>query len=344
MLADSDEHVNLLRGLVQPENTVMNRMKNLVGIAGILLAASGSAAQAQGAPDLEPVGHVVQLLEESGYRYAKETSWLWSVVFAGKQMPSVSVWIMSADDELIIQGVVALHDQVVSAPDVMRQLLRLNGTGDGPTLLIDEEGNYVARSRFVLDELDGPVFKSSMQSIIAATDAAYGAIKPFLSVSTATRTSGAPTMFRVPSGATQRMPILSGRASLSFNPARWRETRSAEAGKRTFQLASGEAYAMVIDERIEIPTEQLRGIAVTNMRQTASDIRVVDEQRRRVNGTDVLLLQTDVTVQGTAFTYLGYYYGGSSGTVQVITYTSRRLFENYRKEFEEFLNGLRVEQ
>ena len=40
---------------------------------------------------------------------------------------------------------------------------------------------------------------------------------------------------------------------------------------------------------------------------------------------------------------VGYYYGGPSGTVQVITYTGRRLFEDYRKEFEEFLNGFRVE-
>jgi hypothetical protein len=39
-----------------------------------------------------------------------------------------------------------------------------------------------------------------MQAIIAATDAAYGAIKPFLSDSVAART-GAPTMFRVPPGA-----------------------------------------------------------------------------------------------------------------------------------------------
>jgi len=324
---------------------VKKRVTTLVGVAGILLATSGvmAQAQAQTSPDTEPVGYVVQLLEESGYRYAKETTWLWSVVFAGKQMPSVSVWIMSANDELIIQGVIALHDQVISAPDVMRQLLTMNGSGDGPALLIDDDGNYVARSRFALEDLDGPVFKASMQAIIAATDAAYGAIKPFLSDTLATRTGAAPTMFRVPAGATQRLAILEGRASLSFNPTRWRETRSGEAGKRTFQLANNEGYAMVIDERIEIPSDQLRGIALANMRRTASDVRVQDDQRRRVNGTDVLLLQTDVTVQGTQFTYFGYYYGGPLGTVQVITYTSRKLFENNRKEFEEFLNGFRVE-
>jgi putative sensory transduction regulator len=327
---------------VARENICEERL-NFVGVVGVLLVTSGAIGQAQSPPDLEPLDRVVQLLEDSGYRYTKQRSWLWAVVFAGKQMPSVSVWIMAANNELIIQGVVALHDQVVSAPDVMRRLLTMNGNGAGPAFLIDDDGHYVARSRFVLDELDETVFKSSLQAIVAATDAAYGAIKPFLSDHTAARTGSTTTAFGMPSGAIQHVPILNGKAFVSFNPGKWKETRSAEAGKRTFQHANGEGYAMVVAEPIEIPTEQLRNIALANMRKTGTDISVVDEQRRRVNGTDVLLLRTDLTVQGMPFTYFGYYYGGPSGTVQVITYTGRRLFENYRTEFEEFLNGFRVE-
>jgi hypothetical protein len=79
------------------------------------------------------------------------------------------------------------------------------------------------------------------------------------------------------------------------------------------------------------------------MRRTGRDIQVIDEQQRRVNGTDVLLLQIDVTVDGTAFTCLGYYYVGRSGTVQVIAYIDRAGFENARQDFEDFLNGLHVD-
>jgi hypothetical protein len=42
------------------------------------------------------------------------------------------------------------------------------------------------------------------------------------------------------------------------------------------------------------------------------------------------------------FTYLGYYYGGPKATIQVVTYTGRNLFGEYRKDFEELLNGLQV--
>jgi hypothetical protein len=99
---------------------------------------------------------------------------------------------------------------------------------------------------------------------------------------------------------------------------------------------------MVVAEPIYIPTGELRDLALANMRKTASHVRVIEEQRRRVNGTDVLVLEAEVVVQGVRFTYLGYYYGGLSGTVQAVTYTEQRRFAEYRQNCEAFLNGLAV--
>jgi hypothetical protein len=101
---------------------------------------------------------------------------------------------------------------------------------------------------------------------------------------------------------------------------------------------------MIISERISIPMDKLREIALDNARDAAPDIKVVEEQRRRVNGTDVLMMRLEGTTNGIPFTYLGYYYGGPVGTIQVITYTGQNLFDEYRKEFEEFLNGFRLKQ
>jgi len=40
--------------------------------------------------------------------------------------------------------------------------------------------------------------------------------------------------------------------------------------------------------------------------------------------------------------YYGYYYGGNEGTIQVITYTGKNLFNKYQQELTNFLNGLVV--
>jgi hypothetical protein len=321
----------------------VKRTFGLVVAAALVSVMSGGMAQAQTAddPDQGPVAQVVHLLEESGYRYTKETSWLWSVPFTGTNMPQVAVWIMANDEETIIESVIARHDQVVRIPAVMRPSLLANSSRDGLLLLVDDDGNYVARSRLVSEDLEAAVFQSSVRAIVAATDAAYGKIKGLVSDQIAPRTV-ATTTFGMPPEATAQLTLLLGHASVSFNPAAWKETRSADAGKRTFQHARGGGFAMIVAEGIETPIEQLRDRALANMRQTATDVQVISEQQRHVNGTDVLSLQTNVTVQGVPFTYLGYYYGGTSGTVQVVTYAERATFENYQREFEAFLNGLEV--
>ena len=50
-------------------------------------------------------------------------------------------------------------------------------------------------------------------------------------------------------------------------------------------------------------------------------------------------MQMDGTIQGIKFTYYGYYFSSPNGTIQLLTYTSSNLLNEYKKEFEDFLNG-----
>jgi hypothetical protein len=54
------------------------------------------------------------------------------------------------------------------------------------------------------------------------------------------------------------------------------------------------------------------------------------------------VLQVDGTIQGIPFRYYGYYHSTDAGTVQVIGYTGQTMFEEYRREITEFLNGLEL--
>jgi hypothetical protein len=311
-------------------------------VAALIWVASGMTAQAQPESDRRPASRVAQLLAESGYRYTQETPWLWSLPFTGTKMGEVAVWVMTNDEELIVEGVIARRGQVVAAPEVMRRLLVMNGALVGPVFLVDEEGNYVARSRFVLEQVDVALFQSSIQAIVATTDEAYGVIAAWLSSDAAAQLESAAPAGGVPRDATTQLDILQGQASISFNSLAWKESRSPEAGKRTFQHVSGAGFAMVVAESINVPTERLRERALANMQKTASEVVVINAQQRRVNGIDVVALQTDVTVRGLPFTCLGYYYGGPAGTIQVVAYSDRAHFAEYRREFEQFLNGLRI--
>jgi hypothetical protein len=140
--------------------------------------------------------------------------------------------------------------------------------------------------------------------------------------------------------ATERVDLLRGGMTLFVDPGKWKQTASDDPTKISFRHSSGEAYGMVVAERLAIPLPRLKEIAVNNAREAAPDVKVTLEERRRVNDVDVLAMQMEGTIQGIPFTYYGYYFSGPQGSVQLLTYTGSNLFAEYKPEFEDFLNGL----
>lgn len=127
-----------------------------------------------------------------------------------------------------------------------------------------------------------------------------------------------------------------------INPKSWSFTKGTEndAFEFQFQKKEDDLYAMLISEKVQIPIETLKGIAIENAKDAAPDIKVINEEYRSVNGVQVLMMQMSGTIRGMRFIYYGYYYSNSNGTIQLITYTGENLFPNYLNNIEEFLNGL----
>jgi len=154
-------------------------------------------------------------------------------------------------------------------------------------------------------------------------------------------TATAPAVRTRPSSATETIQLLKS-ATLSIDPAKWKQAPSTAPGRFGFSHMAGDGYAMVIAERIEMAPDALANMALTNAREAAPDARVVMDDSRIVNGTPVRCLQIVGTMQGISFKYFGYYYAGPAGTIQVITYTSTSLFDEFSSDFEGLLDGLVV--
>ena len=131
-------------------------------------------------------------------------------------------------------------------------------------------------------------------------------------------------------------------AGIYINPKKWsfKKATNNEEAEYEFQLKDGDLYGMVITEKVEIPLETLKSIALENGKSVAPDLRIVKEEYRIVNGLKVLFLQMNGTMQGIKFTYYGYYFSSTNGTIQFITYTSQNLLDSYKPECEKLLNGL----
>ncbi|MCB0527610.1 MAG: hypothetical protein H6565_11365 [Lewinellaceae bacterium] len=107
-----------------------------------------------------------------------------------------------------------------------------------------------------------------------------------------------------------------------------------------FSNKKGSCYAILISEPIELGLSTLRMAAITNARNAAPDMKLTVQEKRVVNGHEVLCMEMQGSIGGAVFHYLSYYYSNEKGSLQLITYTTQSLFEEMRPTLEEFLNGL----
>ena len=132
-----------------------------------------------------------------------------------------------------------------------------------------------------------------------------------------------------------------------FNVGIWLDTKEWKFNKANnnddaeyeLQLKNQDLYGTVITERLEIPLESLRNIALSNAQDVAPDSKIDHEEYRTVNGIKVLMLEMNGTISGIKFGYKGYYYSNPTGTIQIIIYTSQGLMATYNKNIEKLLNG-----
>jgi hypothetical protein len=131
-----------------------------------------------------------------------------------------------------------------------------------------------------------------------------------------------------------------------MNSQKWtlKDSKEETGNKLTFTHKSGDAYAMMIGERVQLSLDALKKAALENAKGVAPDIKIVSDEKRTVNGKEMMCLKMSGTIETTPFVYYGYYYGGSEGTLQVICYTSANLFDEFKGDFDDFLNGTQIGQ
>jgi hypothetical protein len=104
----------------------------------------------------------------------------------------------------------------------------------------------------------------------------------------------------------------------------------------------GDVIAAVVAERIQVDLDKLVEIALNNLKNTASEYRIVDWNTATINNHQGKLLQLNAVVQGIHFTYLIFYFSNERGSFQLMTFTSNNLFAGYQKDLMELISGFVV--
>ncbi len=138
--------------------------------------------------------------------------------------------------------------------------------------------------------------------------------------------------------------LKSNKLNIGFwlNSKKWSFRKAVENPDAEYelQLKNESLYGMIIAEKIEIPLDVLRSVAIENAKSIAPDLKVINEEYRTVNGLKLLHLQMHGSTRGIKFAYYGYYFSNAQGSVQFVAYTTQNLMEEYKPQIEILLNGL----
>jgi len=130
--------------------------------------------------------------------------------------------------------------------------------------------------------------------------------------------------------------------TLKYDPEKWKQTPTHEAGHFALSHSSTKANALVIAESIAVPLVSTQDVALANVQAVDPSAKVVFRDQRKVNGVVLRILKIEAEVDAVPMVYWGYYYADRNSTVQVVTYTEKALFAEHESDFQELLNGLAV--
>lgn len=123
---------------------------------------------------------LVQLLEQSGYKYTKAADKAWTIPFTGEVLPEFSAVVTYEEDIVVIFTIVAEKAEFKATPELMQKLLRMNADLDRVKIGIDKEGDMFVRVDLSISTLNAEELKVNANQVASATQQVYGAISPFL--------------------------------------------------------------------------------------------------------------------------------------------------------------------
>ncbi len=148
--------------------------------------------------------------------------------------------------------------------------------------------------------------------------------------------------FEKPDEATFLLKSVKNKSTFWLNTRKWAYKKAIKESDAEFefQLKGENLYGLVIAEEIQIPLDSFIDIAFKNALSIAPNTQILRIEYRTVNGKKVIYIEMAGTIEGKETTYFGYYYSDTYGSTQYLAYTATELVSKYKREIDDFLNGL----
>ena len=141
---------------------------------------------------------------------------------------------------------------------------------------------------------------------------------------------------------TAKIELNRGAATVSYDTRKWGKLEKVNQDEFTLDRLVGPGVAIVISERIGIPSEMAANSVLEELKGKHPDLQVLSRETRTVSDHEVCCLKYSLAGEGAEYIVYTYIYGGLAGTLQLRTCTSAAEFAECEADFNEFLNSLEL--
>jgi hypothetical protein len=329
--------INYYRGLIstRPAMTLAELALKLRATvaAPTQSATSTSSISSSANPNVE---RLRILLDGTGYKYTKTSDDTWRITFEGENNPSMVVYLSTLEDLVLIQSYLPDSEPT---PTKMTQMLQMSFSANLAKVGVDQDKDIYALQESEIRLLDASGLKRLIQAVVSLADDLSGISSPQSEYSSMPSLKSSPQQQRY-----ALLSLLSEHAEIRYDSNAWKPDKSEDPspGEYYFVAANGDIYIRIISERIEIPLDKMADFALENAKSVDPNTKVTRQAWRNVNGQRCLYLEMEATIKGIPFIFIGHYFSDSSGTIQIMGYTSRNLTNEFRPLIDAFISGLQV--
>ena len=141
-----------------------------------------------------------------------------------------------------------------------------------------------------------------------------------------------------------QLSLNSGKITVAYDENKWRLINHEDAWHYTLRHHSGKGMVMVFAEGSPFREDSIPDAALSETRGEDPNARIVFQEKRLVHGVQMWCIKIESNIKDVPVVYYGYYYGGKAGDVRVITFVQKEYQKSLERDFNKFLNGLRIEE
>ncbi len=151
--------------------------------------------------------------------------------------------------------------------------------------------------------------------------------------------------FRIPYSSNTLIDGMNKRYGIRFDAEKWQVLRGPDykgdlySFELQFYHRNGEGFALILADTLQRPIEKIISQSLENIKGNSTAFTVAYGEAFRVNKNLVYMVIIQAKQRGIPITYYNYYYAGSEGSYQLLTYCGQQSFWKFEDDFKDLLNG-----